>query len=207
VGLDRALTSGRAEIPKLLVAGRTDINPVRLSTGQLEQFRVAAGFGAYLKTSACNNVGCEELRAAIIGSIDWKQIPWRSSPLLFQRLKSEILKLKDSGRVLTSSKELRDWLPAQIGPFEPEELDAVIGLLAGPGAVLPLEFGDYVLLQPEVINAYAQAVIKTLRDDPEERGCMEFARFRGHLTAEPSARSGRMCPDAQDTAVFEGVQV
>ena len=36
---------------------------------------------------------------------------------------------------------------------------------------------------------------------------VEFPRFRGHLTAEPSARSGRMCPDAQDTAVFEGVQV
>ena len=36
---------------------------------------------------------------------------------------------------------------------------------------------------------------------------LEFPRFRGHLTAEPSARSGRMCPDAQDTAVFEGVQV
>jgi hypothetical protein len=35
-----------------------------------------------------------------------------------------------------------------------------------------LEFGDYVLLRSELINAYAQAVITSLRDDPLERGCI-----------------------------------
>ena len=29
-----------------------------------------------------------------------------------------------------------------------------------------------MLLQPERINAYAQAVIQTLREDPLERGCI-----------------------------------
>ena len=58
----------------------------------------------------------------------------------------------------------------------------MIGLLAGPGAVLPLHFGDYVLLAPELINGYAQAVIKTLRDDPQERGCIPEERvLRGEL--------------------------
>jgi GTPase SAR1 family protein len=179
---NRALESGRSEAPKLLVAGRTDINPVRLRTVQLEQFRQAAGFSDYLVTSASTGLGCEQLRAAIIAAIDWNRVPWRSSPLIFQRLKREILKLKDAGRALTTTKELRDWLPTQIGPFDPDELDAVIGLLAGPGAVLPLEFGDHLLLQPEFINAYAQAVIKTLRDDPEERGCIpEEHVLRGEL--------------------------
>ena len=178
---NRALSSGRADVPKLLVAGRTDINPVRLSTAQLEQFRTAAGFGEYLQTSASTGAGCDELRDTIIASINWTTIPWHSSPQVFQRLKTEILKLKDTGRALTTTKELRDWLPATIGPFEPDELDAVIGLLAGPGAVMAL-VGDHVLLQPELINAYAQAVIKTLHDDPEERGCIPEERvLRGEL--------------------------
>jgi RNase P subunit RPR2 len=97
-------------------------------------------------------------------------------------LKSAILEVKDSGRVLVSVKELRDWLPSQVGAFEVTELDAVIGLLAGPGAVLPLEFGDYVLLQPEQLNAHAQCVIQSLHDDPLERGCIAEERvLRGEL--------------------------
>lgn len=155
---------------------------MRLSQSQLEEFCDAAGFAAYLQTSAKSNLGCRELREAIIASIDWSRIPWRSSPATFRRLKREILRLKDDGRALTSVKELRDLLPARVGPFEPAELDAVVGLLAGPGAVLPLGFGDYILLQPELINAYAQVVIKSLRDDPLERGCIPEERvLRGEL--------------------------
>ena len=36
-----------------------------------------------------------------------------------------------------------------------------MGLLAGPGVVWELTFGSWVLLQPELINGYAQAVIQT----------------------------------------------
>jgi hypothetical protein len=165
-----------------LVAARVDINPVRLARDELEQFRVAGGFDEYLQTSASTGLGCDELRAAIIEAIDWSRVPWRSSPPLFYRLKTEILALKDSGRALATTKELLSWLPTRTGPCDAAELDAVIGLLAGPGAVQALGFGDYVLLQPELINAYAQAVIKTLQDDPEERGCiLEERVLRGEL--------------------------
>ena len=112
-------------------------------------------------------------------------------------------RLKDSGRALTSTKELRDWLPAQIGPFEPAELDAVIALLAGPGAVLPLGFGDYVLLRPELINAYAQAVISSLRDDPLERGCIAEERvLRGELDYAPDFAR---LPEADERVVLHAM--
>jgi hypothetical protein len=54
--------------------------------------------------------------------------------------------------------------------FTPEQLEAVVGLLAGPGIVWQLEFGDFVLLQPERINAYAAAVIRKVRMHAEEIG-------------------------------------
>ncbi len=183
---NRALASSGRDYPRILVAARTDINPVRLSTDELEEFRDAAGFGAYVETSAKDDVGCHELRDVVLAAIDWSRVPWRSSPQTFRRLKQEILALRDSGRVLTSVKVLRDWLAGRVDDLRPEELDAVIGLLAGPGAVMPLDFGDYVLLQPELLNAYAQAVIRSFRDDPQERGCILEERVLAGDLAYPS---------------------
>ena len=60
--------------------------------------------------------------------------------------------------------------PALPETFKFEELRAVVGLLAGPGVVWQLEFGDFVLLQPERINAYAAAVMRKVRAHPDEIG-------------------------------------
>ena len=48
-------------------------------------------------------------------------------------------------------------------------------LLAGPGAVWQLEFGDFVLLQPERINGYAAAVMRKVRAHPDELGSIREA--------------------------------
>lgn len=40
-------------------------------------------------------------------------------------------------------------------------------------------FGSWVLLQQERINAYAQAVIQTMRADEHERGCLAEERVLG----------------------------
>jgi hypothetical protein len=79
--------------------------------------------------------------------------------------------------------ELRDALRLRLAgedvQFKDDELKAVVGLLAGPGVVWELAFGSWVLLQPERINAYAQAVIQTLRADEHERGAIAEERVLG----------------------------
>ena len=71
--------------------------------------------------------------------------------------------------------------------FSDDELHAVVSLLAGPGVVWELKFGSWVLLQPERINAYAQAVIQTMREDEHERGCLPEERvLNGDLTYHSS---------------------
>jgi len=56
-----------------------------------------------------------------------------------------------------------------------------------PGVVWELAFGSWVLLQPERINAYAQAVIRTLQADEHQRGClMEERVLKGDLAYESS---------------------
>ena len=63
----------------------------------------------------------------------------------------------------------------------------VLTLLAGPGVVWELAFGSWVLLQPERINAYAQAVIRTLQADEHQRGCLTGERIlKGDLAYESS---------------------
>jgi small GTP-binding protein len=182
---DRDLTrASRKAFTKLLVAGRVDAGGLRVSRSEVEKFARERGFRNRLfETSAKAGTECEELKQAILAGIDWANIPWRSSPLLFKRLKEEILRLKDEDRVLMRFNELRDALRLRLAgegtPFKDEELKAVVALLAGPGVVWELTFGSWVLLQPERINAYAQAVIQTLRADEFERGCLPEERVLG----------------------------
>lgn len=189
---DRDLTRAtNDDFTKLLVAGRVDAGGLRVSRSQLEAFRKQRGYRDFLETSAKTNVGCDELKKAILDGIHWENIPWRSSPVLFKRLKEEIVRLKDAGRVLMRFNELRDALRLRLvgkdAQFKDEELKAVIGLLAGPGVVWELEFGSWVLLQPERINAYAQALIHTLREDKNERGCITEDRvLKGQIKYESS---------------------
>lgn len=177
---DQDLRRTDTEIARLLVAGRIDASPVRVSRADIDTYVTEHGFKGYLETSALTNQGCDELRRAIIAAIDWEHIPWRSSPALFKRLKEEIVALKDEGRVLMRRNELRDTLrvrlPADKINFSDAELKAVLSLLSGPGVVTELEFGAWVLFQPELINAYGQAVISTMRQDPGEMGCVSEQR-------------------------------
>ena len=180
--------SDRDRMTKLLVARPCDAGCLRIARKQINDFVAERGYVTYLETSAKTNAGCAELKQAIIDGIKWENIPWRSSPVLFKRLKDEIIKLKDEGRVLVRFNELRELLTLRMSQsndanrFTDLELKAVVGLLAGPGVVWELEFGSWVLLQPERINAYAQAVIQTVREDPYDRGCiLEKRVLKGDL--------------------------
>ena len=72
--------------------------------------------------------------------------------------------------------ELRDRLRLQMGAeegqFTDEQLRAVLSLLSGPGVVSELEFGGWILFKPELINAYGQALVLTVREHPNELGCI-----------------------------------
>jgi small GTP-binding protein len=189
---DRDLTrASRKDFAKLLVAGRVDAGGLRVSRSEIEKFATERKFRGFLETSAKKNLGCDELKKAILTSIDWNEIPCRTTEVLFKKLKEEIIRLKDEGRVLMRFNELRETLQLRLSngfkQFSDKELRAVLTLLTGPGVVWELAFGNWVLLQPERINAYAQAVIRTLQSDEHQRGClMEERVLKGELDYESS---------------------
>jgi hypothetical protein len=189
---DRDLArASRKEFAKLLVAGRVDAGGLRASRSEIAKFVAEHKFRGFLETSAKQNLGCEELKQAILAAINWDELPCRTTKVLFKRLKDEIIRLKDEGRVLMRFNELRETLQLRLSGefkrFADEELRAVLTLLAGPGVVSELAFGSWTLLQPERINAYAQAVIRTLQADEHQRGClMEDRVLKGDLAYESS---------------------
>ncbi|HYX17437.1 MAG TPA: TIR domain-containing protein, partial [Nostoc sp.] len=154
--------ASRRAFKKLLVAGRCDRGGLMVSKKGIEEFQKERGFAAYLETSAQTGAGCNDLLQAIIENIDWDSIPWTATTQTFKTLKEEIIKLRDEDKVLLRMAELKQQLEFRLPheSFAIEELRAVVGLLAGPGLVWKLEFGDFVLLQPERINAYASALVR-----------------------------------------------
>jgi hypothetical protein len=97
---------------------------------------------------------------------------------VFRLLKDAIIDIKDGGTVLLRTAELKQRLEMVLPgePFTADELRSVVGLLTGPGVVWNLEFGDFVLLQPERINAYAAAVVRTVRAHSDEIGAIPESR-------------------------------
>lgn len=172
---DHAITrAARRNFVKLLVAARCDRGGLMVSDDAITAFLTDHGFAAYYATSALSGAGCSELRNTISESIPWGAIPWTASPKIFRALKNMILQLKDEGVALLRMAELKQRIEMAIPSelFTMEQLHAVVGLLAGPGLVWKLEFGDFVLLRPELINAYAAAVIRSIRANMDEIGCI-----------------------------------
>ena len=112
--------------------------------------------------------------SAIAEHIPWERLPWTATSRLFKTLKDSILGTKPEGMVARRLSELRQRLQLELQgeAIEEKDLRAVVGLLAGQGLIRMLDFGDFVLLQPEQINNYASAVVRCARDDSEDIGCV-----------------------------------
>lgn len=161
---------------KLLVAARTDVGGATVTREKIDQFCRKRGYSKYFATSAKteDDAGCIALKQEIAHSIPWDSLPWTSTTRLFKTLKDAILNLRDENLVLARFSELRQNLQLVVPdhPFKEEELREVLGLLAGQGVIKRLDFGDFILLQPEQLNNYASAVIRTAREHVDGIGCI-----------------------------------
>ena len=167
--------AARKPFAKLLAAGRIDRGGLVVSGDSMKRFIQERGFlGSLHETSAKTGKGCKKLCDAIVKAIDWQAIPETTSPALYHRLKQEILQLRDSGMILIRLAELKQRMELALEDedFELAELESVITLLSGPGMVQRLDFGEFILLRPEVLSRYASAVVRKVRKHPQELGCI-----------------------------------
>ncbi len=190
---DRALRQARrvqgdAALPlkKFLVAARTDRGGIGVSPARIDALVRDLGFDGYFQTSAKEGWGIPELTEAIRAAIDWDALPRVSSTELFQEIKALLVGEKLAGQVLSTTQDLyRAFLKTAGAPPDTEDLRrqflTCVGRVESRGLIRLLSFGNLVLLQPELLDAYASALIHAAKDEPDGLGSI----------AEEDVRAGR----------------
>lgn len=184
---DRALRQAQhAQNPplkKILVAARVDRGGVGMSSQRIQSLVEELRFDGYFETSAKEGWNIAELRKAIQEAIDWHTLPRVSSTKLFQRIKACLLVEKEAGRLLSTTEDL--YLAFHKSKDERAEIEDVhdqfktcIGRVESTGLIKRLSFGNLILLQPELLDAYTSALVNAVKDEPDGLGYIVEERVR-----------------------------
>lgn len=157
---------------KVLVAGRCERGGMTVSRQKIEQYCKERGYSGYIDTSAKTGDGCKELKILISKHIPWDHLPCTATTQLLKTLKDTIIAVKNEGTVLVRLSDLHYRLRDRLSDIEftEAELRATVGLLAGQGLIQILDFGDFVLMQPQYIDNYASVVVRCARESTDEIG-------------------------------------
>jgi GTPase SAR1 family protein len=169
-----------------LVAARTDRGGAAASAERVRAVIDDLGFDDFFETSAMEGWQVTELSQAIRDGIDWDALPIISSSTLFDSIKQFLLEDKQQGRLLSTVDDLfRGY--QRIHPDEANDnklratFETCIGRVESRGLIRRLRFGDLVLLQPELLDAYASAMVQAAKAEPDGLG----------FIAEEDALAGR----------------
>lgn len=185
-------TDASREIARLLVFSQVDVGRMKLGDTKIDRFRAQHGFSNWIATSAKTGENCSDkvngnkpskLKQLIAKSIPWEHLPWTSTPRLLVELKNAMLSMRDKTdirmvRFAELMQRLEQALPGE--KFGESDARTAVTLLANQNLARPLKFGDLVLLQPELLNGYAGAIIRAARKHTDEIGAvLESAIYKG----------------------------
>ena len=181
-------------LPTFLVAARADRGGINVSDQRIQKLMADFGLAQYFKTSAKEGVDTDLLRSRLLEAIDWSRIPEVTSTTLFAAVKKFVMERRAS-ILLTPVNELGRLFQAEVpsgvqlltgqgrtletageNPPSPSPagltsvFEGCMARLESAGLVKRLKFGDYVLLQPELLDAYAGAMVNAARDEPDGLG-------------------------------------
>ncbi|MBK8256903.1 MAG: TIR domain-containing protein [Polyangiaceae bacterium] len=177
--------AAKREAARLLIFSQIDVGGMKVGNAKIERFVQEKGFTHWLATSAKSGENCSDeanggqpskLKQLIARHIPWDKLPWTAvHPPVLAELKSTLLKMRDTTdiRLLRFSElaqRLEQTLPGE--QFDEADVRTAVTLLANHGLARPLKFGGLVLLQPELLNGYAGAIIRAARAHRDEIGCV-----------------------------------
>ncbi len=176
--------AAKRKAERLLIFSQVDVGGIKVSNAKIERFMKERGFADCLATSAKSGQNCSDganggqpsrLKQLIAERIPWDKLPWTATPRLLAELKEALMKMRDTAdiRLLRFSElaqRLEQALPGE--RFGESDVRTAVTLLANHSLALPLKFGDLVLLQPELLNGYAGAIIRAARAHKDEIGCV-----------------------------------
>lgn len=174
----------KRKVARMLIFSQIDVGGMKISNAKIERFIQEHCFADWLATSAKTGENCSDqknggkpskLKQLIADRIPWEALPWTATPRLLAELKSALLKMRATAdirllRFAELAQRLEQALPGEL--FGESDVRTAVKLLANHGLALPLKFGDLVLLQPELLNGYAGAIIRAARAHRDEIGCV-----------------------------------
>jgi small GTP-binding protein len=189
---NRLRDGGAMPLKMLLVAARCDRGGISVSRERLAETVRELGFEGYFPTSAKEKTGIQELADATRAAVAWEALPHVMSNDLFQAIRAFLLARKREGLLLSTEPDLLsrfredtrkngDSLSAGKETGFESAFMACIKRLESSGLIRLLSFGRLVLLQPELLDAYASALVYAAREEPDGLGCLR----------EEEARAGR----------------
>ncbi len=167
-------------IARILVAARLDRGRARASDDEIRRVRSEFGFDKYVTTSAKEGEGIAALLRDITESIDWGNQPRVSSTRLFDAIRGFLLQKGETEVVLATEAELRQAF-VETGAASSLQVNTEFRICVdraqARGLVRRFSFGDLVLLKPEILDAYAAAVLHAA-GEPDGPGEISEARVR-----------------------------
>jgi WD40 repeat protein/class 3 adenylate cyclase/GTPase SAR1 family protein len=161
---------------KFLVSARADRGGVSVSKERIQNVIEEFGFDGYFETSAREGWRIAELQKAIEKSIPWDELPVVTSEEIFARIKAFLLEVKKTGRLLAQAAQLYNDFASEHGDLVVKhanlaaQFETCIGRLENRDLIRRLTFGGYILLQPELLDAYASAMVNAAKNEPDGLG-------------------------------------
>jgi small GTP-binding protein len=178
----------------LLVAARIDRGSVGVSRQRINMVLQQFGFDGYFETSAKSGRNIGQLLTAIMENIAWESLPKVTSSSLFQTIRGFLIAEKEAGRLLVTSDELfRTFIHAHPDLSGRKNLrpqfDVCVRRMESKGLLRRLSFGDLLLLQPEMLDAYASALINAIKDESDGLGNISEEQVqKAHFEISPDER-------------------
>lgn len=166
-----------------LVAARIDRGGRSVSRGRINALIQELGFDGYFETSAKEGWNITVLADTIKHTIDWVTLAKVTSTDLFQRIKMFLVLEKKGGRLLSTTEDLyRAFQKSEENHSLTKDLHAqfetCIRRVESRGLIRRLSFGNLVLLQPELLDAYASSLINAVKDEPDGLGSIAEEKVR-----------------------------
>ena len=125
-----------------------------------------------------------------MASINWEQLPGVTSTPQLQAIRKFIGDEKLANRLLRFREDLFEaFLRTQDTSISTNEwsqqFENILRNLEAQGVIREFGFGNLILLQPELLDAYASALLIAVKDEPDGPGCVSEERVRQGQFAIP----------------------
>jgi WD40 repeat protein len=158
-----------------LVAARADRGGVAVTRERVEAMLDDLDLDGFFETSAKEGWQVADLAQAVRDGIAWDALPMVSSSVLFGTIKEFLLEEKEQGRLLCTADDLfrgfQRSRPDAAGDVNLRaSFETCIGRVESRGLIRRLHFGGLVLLQPELLDSYASAMVQAAKEEPDGLG-------------------------------------